>query len=282
MFDKAMIRAVTQSLVRFLPVRPSLLGWFGILGLAASSVPFAVAQTSEAPGIRACLNTAVIKLSGIPRSELSITDISTDSEGLSRINWVARDGRAGYCRVDAANQVAEFDVKASEVTNPLIYGSSDWTAPAGTPVWVTTDGGSLNLRSSPGGEVVGTIPNGTKLVVTGQTSSEWVQLEDGNWVSQYHLALHSGATNRLEALGIPPSSPAGSSPGSSRVPNGAASTRIVTPSGSGVNVRNAPDGEVIGSLDNGTAIALTGKNSGDWLEIQGGGWVFSAYVQQPN
>ncbi|MFM7428119.1 MAG: SH3 domain-containing protein [Elainella sp.] len=234
-----------------------------------------MAQTSEAPGIKACLNMAVIKLSGIPRSELTTTDISTGTDGLVQINWVARDGRAGFCRVDGANQVTEFGIKASEITNPLIYGSSDWTAPAGTLVWVITDGGSLNLRSSPGGEVVGMVPNGTQLVVTGRTNSEWVQVEDGNWVSQYHLALHSGATNRLEALGIPPANI-----NQSKTPGGAAPTRIVTSSGGSVNVRSAPEGEIIGSLDNGATIALTGRNSGDWVEIQGGGWVFSAFVQQ--
>jgi uncharacterized protein YraI len=272
-----MIRAATQSLVRVSSIRPSLLGWLGVLAVAASTVPFAMAQTSEPPGIRACLNTAVIKLSGVPRSELSTTEITTDPDGALRINWVAHDGRAGFCRIDANNQVAEFSLKASEITNPLIYGSSDWTAPAGTTVWVITDGGGLNLRSSPGGEVVGTVANGANLVVTGKTSSEWVQIDDGNWVSQYHLSLHSGAANRLEALGIPPSPIASPTNGAN-----SGSTRIVTPSGGGVNVRSAPDGEIVGSLDNGAAIALTGQNSGDWVEIQGGGWVFSAYVQQQN
>jgi uncharacterized protein YgiM (DUF1202 family) len=205
--------------------------------------------------------------------------MTTDSDGTWRINWVARDGRAGVCRVDSANQVTEFNLKVSEITTPLIYGSSDWTAAAGTAVWVTTDGGGLNLRSSPGGEVIGTVPNGAKLLVTGQTSSEWVQVDDGSWVSQYHLSLHDGANNRLEALGIPPASPPLAQTANPNAPN---ATRILTPAGGGVNVRSSPDGQVVGSLANGATIALTGQSSGDWVEIQGGGWIFSAYVQQPN
>lgn len=53
---------------------------------------------------------------------------------------------------------------------------------------VATSGSDLLVRSSPAGEIVDSIPNGSQLTLSGATEGNWAQLTDGNWVSLNWIA----------------------------------------------------------------------------------------------
>lgn len=61
-------------------------------------------------------------------------------------------------------------------------GSGGGGVPGGTAV-VSTNGSPLLVRSSPGGTIVGSLTNGTRISLTGRTSAGYSQLTSGNWVS---------------------------------------------------------------------------------------------------
>jgi hypothetical protein len=232
---------------------------------------------------RACVNAAIFKLDGIPRQDLTTSTSGAEADGTRYVDWQARDGRAGYCRLDASGQVTQFSIEVNEITRPT--ETQDWVT-AGTTVWVWTDGGALNLRSAPGGEIIGDIPNGSPVVATGQTSGEWVELEGGKWASRFLLTqseAESSSVRNPDAANSTTSADSGSSPDSGQARPGQGSSRqyrIATSDGSGVNIRNQPNGDIIASLPDGAAVELTGQSSEGWVELQGGGWVSQAFVRR--
>ena len=48
---------------------------------------------------------------------------------------------------------------------------------------VRTNGSPINVRSSPAGDVVGSLSNGTQISLTGRRVNGWLQLTNGNYVS---------------------------------------------------------------------------------------------------
>jgi len=147
--------------------------------------------------------------------------------------------------------------------------SSNWIAMGGTTpppdqgsdvtvAFVRTNGTPLNVRSSPGGAVVGTLPNGTRIELTGRRSGEWAQRTNGTWVS----------SNWISTTGTTPPPDQG----------GDASTAFVRTNGTPLNVRSSPGGAVVGTLPNGTRIELTGRQSGEWAQRTNGTWVSSNWI----
>lgn len=47
---------------------------------------------------------------------------------------------------------------------------------------VSTNGSPLNVRSAPGGTIVGSLPNGSQVSVNGRNVNGWLQLANGNYV----------------------------------------------------------------------------------------------------
>lgn len=233
------------------------------------------APTATAEQARSCTNAVVLRLNGVPRSEVNIIADAVQPDGAGRIDWQTRDGRSGACWIDAAQSV-EVEVTNAVITNPVIL-ETDATAIPGAAMIVNTDGGGLNVRKSPAGEVTGMIADGSTVVLTGQTNGEWVELEGGSWVSRYHL-VHSNqpaaAANSVTATASRENS---ESIGIQE--NSAPGTAIVR-SGSGINIRRSPDGEIFASVPDGTTVILTGETSGGWVEIEGGGWVSEAFLQR--
>lgn len=235
---------------------------------------------------RACLNAVIFKLNGIPRSAITVTADSLESDGTGLVNWSTSNGGSGFCWVDQNNKVTQIQVEvAAGITQdprPLSR-----TIVAGAEMIVTTDGGAMNIRSSPGGEIIGSAANGSTLVLTGQTSGEWVEVKGGGWVSQYLLSKSDRSADSRESNSVETVEPAkidGTTPTPETALSQATSSttaRVVT-DGGGVNVRNNPGGDVISSLSDGSLVNLTGQASNGWVEIEGGGWVSEIYLQPGN
>jgi uncharacterized protein YgiM (DUF1202 family) len=224
--------------------------------------------------LTACINATVVKLDGVPRTGITASLGESQADGNQRVNWQAQDGSSGFCRVGAAGQVTQVKVEvAVRETNsvraltPAVSGAA-----AGTPVWVSTTAGAINLRSSPGGEIVGSAANGSQLTVTGKTTGDWVEVTGGQWVSQYLLITFNPTPSAA-------SESAQASPSPTQIASGAQSAQIATGDGGGVNVRRGPGGEVLYGLADGSTVTLTGQKDSGWVEIQDGGWVSEAYLR---
>lgn len=128
-----------------------------------------------------------------------------------------------------------------------------------TTAFVRTNGSNLNVRRSPGGAIIGSLPNGTRIELTGRRSGSWVQRTDGTWVSGDWIASRPS---------VPPDI------------GGDVSVGIVRTNGSYLNVRRSPGGVVIDSVPNGTRLELTGRRADGWLQLTNGGWVSADWVVQ--
>lgn len=232
------------------------------------------APTATAEQMRSCTNAVVLRLDGVPRSEVNITTDAVQLDGSGRLDWETRDGRSGTCWIDAAQSI-QVEVVNTVITNPAVL-ETDATAIPGAAMIANTDGGGLNVRKSPAGEITGMIADGSTVVLTGQTNGEWVEIEGGSWVSRYHL-VHSNqpavsansataaiSNENLENAGVAESNASGAA---------------IVRSGSGINIRRSPDGEIFASVPDGATVILTGETSGGWVEIEGGGWVSEVYLQ---
>lgn len=154
------------------------------------------------------------------------------------------------------------------IPTSLTCGTTNSGGGGGTPssgtFRVSTNGGALNIRSTPGGPVIGFAPNGTLVTIT-STSQNWAALNTGGWVSRDFLASASSGG----------SSGGGGTPGGTP---GVTTYRIAT-NGGALTVRQTPNGSAIGSLPNGTTIRVVRSDSSGWLNLEQGGWVSSTWVK---
>jgi peptidoglycan hydrolase-like protein with peptidoglycan-binding domain len=124
--------------------------------------------------------------------------------------------------------------------------------------FVRTNGSPLNVRSSPSGRIVNSLPNGSYVSLSGRSSDGWAQLSNGNWV--YSRWIRSG----------------GGGGGGGGAPGIWASVRT---NGDPLHVRSSPGGRIVGLLPNGTNISLNGRYSGGWAQLSSGNWVYSRWVR---
>lgn len=149
-----------------------------------------------------------------------------------------------------ASRGLPVDGIAGQQTLAALSGGTPGATPVADTARVATNGSPLNIRSSPGGRVVNSIPNGTPIGLSGRTSGGWLQLTNGNWVA-----------SRWVRGGTPTTA-----------------TAQVTTNGSPLNIRSNPGGRVVNSIPNGTPIRLSGRTSGGWLQLSNGNWVASQWV----
>jgi peptidoglycan hydrolase-like protein with peptidoglycan-binding domain len=132
------------------------------------------------------------------------------------------------------------------------------------PVYVTA-GVGLNVRRSPStnSDILHTLAYGERVSLTGQNQNGWAELATGGWVARQYLS-------------------SGGRGGSGNAVPVASAAYISTRSGTGVNVRNTPSGDLVDGLANGQRIALAGSreyaNGHYWVKIARGGWVAEDYV----
>lgn len=124
--------------------------------------------------------------------------------------------------------------------------------------------GSVRVRDYPStqyGEVINGLSVGQSVTRTGTTANGWSRVEIGGVVG--YVSSNYLSTTR----------PASGSNGDDD-----ADTAYAT---AGVNVRETPNGTVVGTLTPNQKVTLTGKTEGNWVQIQTGsltGYVYDSYL----
>lgn len=165
-------------------------------------------------------------------------------------NGLVVDGIAGPASLSALGLPP--DLGGSFVERPLAGGA------------VVTARVGLIVRDAPAGYRIGSRGYGQRVGLTGERQSaggrSWSELSSGGWVATEYLS--SG----------------GSNPGGETGFGGGARVRA----SSGLLVRNAPAGYVIGGRGYGERVGLTGAEQfvggRTWAQISGGGWVAKDYL----
>jgi peptidoglycan hydrolase-like protein with peptidoglycan-binding domain len=189
--------------------------------------------------------------------------------------------QSGGDRAETAASPAPVAVRPSapamqppEPTAPVASNSATLSARSATVIAET----GLNVRDLPGGAVVSWLSHNQTVQLTGDRQPAgrhyWVQLAQGGWVSEKYLKLG----NPLPGGSLPDKNP----PQNSSVsPAPTAGTGRVSAQ-TGLIVRSAPGGSVIGSLLNGQRVQVKGDrqlvNGRYWVQLAEGGWVAADYV----
>ncbi len=105
-----------------------------------------------------------------------------------------------------------------------------------------------NVRAEPGGQVIGQLQAGTP-VRTGRSEGNWVQATFRGWVWSRSLQAREG---------------------------GAFDLRVSAPGGE--NLRDGPQGSVIGRMIEGALFQEVGREPG-WIEVQRTAWIWSPSIQ---
>ncbi len=116
---------------------------------------------------------------------------------------------------------------------------------------------SLNVRTGPWGEIIGSLYNGNKVEILG-SSGDWYQISFGGRTAYVHsdYVVDSGAAS------------------SSQTTSGTVNAYP------GLNIRTSPWGNIVGSFSSGAKVVIVGRE-GDWYKIKYGGgtaYVHSDYV----
>lgn len=134
-------------------------------------------------------------------------------------------------------------------------------------VQVNTD---LNVRSGPWGDIIGSLHNNDQVEILAH-DGDWLKIKyNGNtaWVHKDYVK-QGGATTP------PPTTPT--------TPPPATATKMVVNAQSGLNVRSAPWGAIIGGLNHGTTVTIK-RRQAEWAVIEYNGqeaFVHSDYLAQP-
>ena len=143
------------------------------------------------------------------------------------------------------------------------------------PAFVQVNTPVLNVRSGPGYSypVLGTYPAGEVLETAGiMTPEGWIQLASGEWVSGVYVMPLEGdmdPSTTLETL---------DAQGNPSPDVGGQIWATVSTLGGDLWVRSSPGGAVVGSLPNGSPVALSGMAQDGWVQLQDGQWVAGDYL----
>ena len=121
-------------------------------------------------------------------------------------------------------------------------GSTNYTA------YVCTNSRGLNLRDAPNGNILGSYPRGTQVTVLSS---------DGAWSK----VTVNGQTGYMSSQWLSKNKPSG---GGSETPSG--STAYVCTNSRGLNLRDAPNGNILGSYPRGTQVTVLSSSNG-WSKV---------------
>lgn len=158
----------------------------------------------------------------------------------------------------------------SSSISPSIPTPEPTTPLTPSKVYATVAATSLNLRNTPNGSVITTMPQGAKVEII-QTSNGWNQVKYGSytgWASISYLKLVVSGD----------SSP--STPTTPVTPPPATAVNYAYVTASALNMRTLPNGSVVTILPNGAKVQVV-STSGNWSNVKYGsysGWVSSDYL----
>ena len=121
-------------------------------------------------------------------------------------------------------------------------GSTNYTA------YVCTNSRGLNLRDAPNGNILGSYPRGTQVTVL-SSSNGWSKV------------TVDGKTGYMSSQWLSKNKPSG---GGSETPSG--STAYVCTNSRGLNLRDAPNGNILGSYPRGTQVTVLSSSNG-WSKV---------------
>ena len=164
---------------------------------------------------------------------------------------VSVEGNSCFVQIDTFKQNSEAHAFFAYKINSDAQPSPEPSAPASK--YVNTQSKNLNVRNAPNGDVIGSLPKGTQVLVY-EESDGWSRIGDGKWVSSSYLA--------------------------DSVPSGNRTMHVINVS-SHLNVRSAPgtNNDVVAHLSNDTEVVVDGEQNG-WYHIisPANGWVSGDYV----
>ncbi|MGJ3253997.1 MAG: peptidoglycan-binding protein [Elainellaceae cyanobacterium] len=175
--------------------------------------------------------------------------------------WVAKD----YLRFSNTPSAMAVSFNAQAATSQ----SSNSPSPRRATVSTNT-GIGLNLRNTPSGQIMGSVPNGTPLSLTRneQPAGEyvWAETTNGQWVAKEFLSYSEPASATTAQTSTEGDRPA----------------VVATRSGVGVNVRDTPNGTIIGGLPDGTTVSATETEQPSerytWVRTNRG-WIAKEFLQ---
>lgn len=163
---------------------------------------------------------------------------------------VSVEGNSCFVQIDTFKQNSEAHAFFAYKINSDAQPAPEPSAPA--LKYVNTQSKNLNVRNAPGGDVVGSLPKGTQVLVYEERDG-WSRIGDGKWVSSEYLSSTPPQTSRTMYVRV----------------------------NSVLNVRSGPGtgNSIVGQLGNGTAITVVGESNG-WYQISApvSGWVSGDYV----
>jgi len=151
---------------------------------------------------------------------------------------------------------------------------------------VNIKNGTLNFRSEPNGEIIGSIPKGAKLkILENNLSGEWIKVEiDGKegFVHSSYVNIEKIIPTNIEATTTPTSNETVSN--YNKTSN--YTKAVVNINNGSLNLRSEPNGEIIGSIDKNSELKILENNSNsNWVkvEIDGKeGFVYKEYLKIDN
>lgn len=163
---------------------------------------------------------------------------------------VSLEGNSAYVQIDQFKQYSN----AQRFFAFNINGSEPTPSPTPDPkvMYVNTQSLNLNVRNAPNGDIIGSLPKGTQVLVY-EENSGWSRIGNGKWVSSDYLSNTPPQTSKTMYVKV----------------------------NSVLNVRSGPgtNNSRVGQLSNGTAITVIDQSNG-WYQISSpiSGWVCADYV----
>lgn len=166
----------------------------------------------------------------------------------------------------------------------LIVTSSAALACGGAPICTVKDptGTPLNIRQSPSGKVIGTAKNGTKL--------EFIDHQTINGQKWARVGRYDAASSALDVDSAYVFGPflKCEKPMASAMPDATVLCTVADPTGSPLNLRTDANGQIVGTVRNGTKLRVNTVKTVDgkpWAMVErmgsdnAVGWVFDANLK---
>ena len=167
------------------------------------------------------------------------------------------DGRKGKVRLDGVSAWVEINTFKANSNAQRFFAFKineeeivpDPVVPTEKEAWVNTQSKPLNVRKTPGGEIIGSLEKGTKVIIKEQNGN-WSLVNQG-WVSTSYLTYVEPNSNKIAWINT------NSKP---------------------LNIRKTPNGEIVGSVAKNTKVTVYAIENG-WAKIGENSWVSNQYLR---